>query len=197
MILDELNPPLTELPELQVWYRIQLLRAKKNSVRANGHILAPAGVLANRFDLPNQVASYLGDSPETALYEAIFRRKIFSYHMDDLRKRALVAFQVRQPIQLVDMRGLEERNPVLQAERYGITQGFALECWQRGLDGVHYASAQHPRHDCICLFPSGIAKTRRLSVTPLVEPITQALHKSVVTAAWGSQVPIVPSDKAT
>lgn len=191
MNFKELNPPIIELPAHQIWHRVQRKTARKDSVRISGFVLAPSGGLAGRFDLADEPTAYLGDSPETALYESLFRREVRSCHWDRLQQRALVSFETLHRLRLVDLRGLEERYPVLQSLRYDSTQSFALDCRQRDLHGILYASAQHPYHGCVCLFKAGIEKTKRISSTPLVKPDTEQLHKAVMVAVRGSQVPIV------
>lgn len=191
MNLKELNPPITELPAHQIWHRVQRKTARSDSVRVNGFVLAPPGILAGRFDLADEAIAYLGDSPETALYESLFRREVRSCHWDRLQQRTLTSFEALQRLRLADLRGLEERYPVLQSLRYESTQRFALDCRQQGLDGIFYASAQHARHGCICLFRSGIDKTKRTSSVPLVKSGTEQLHRAVVVAALGSQVPVL------
>lgn len=191
MNFKELNPPITELPARQIWHRVQRKTARMDSVRVNGFLLAPPGGLTGRFDLAGEPIAYLGDSPETALYESLFRREVRSCHWDRLQQRVLASFEMLHRLRLVDLRGLEERYPVLQSLRYESTQSFALDCRQQDLDGIVYASAQHPHHGCVCLFDSGIDKAKRTSSTALVKPGTEQLHQAAVAAAWGSQVPIV------
>ena len=130
MNLKELNPPITQLPAHQIWRRVQRRTVRRDSVRINGFVLAPPGVLAGRFDLSSEAIAYLGDSPETALYESLFRREVRSCHWDRLQQRALTSFQILQGLRLADLRGLEERYPVLQSLRYESTQQFALDCRQ-------------------------------------------------------------------
>lgn len=191
MNFKELDPPITDFPPHQIWHRVQRKTARSDSVRINGFVLAPPGGLAGRFDLASEPTAYLGDSEETALYESLFRREARSCHWDRLRQRALARFETLHRLRLVDLRGLEERYPVLQSLRYESTQSFALDCRRQALDGILYASAQHPHHGCVCLFKSGIEKTKRTSSIALVKPGTEQLHKAAVTAAWGSQVPII------
>jgi RES domain len=136
-------------------------------------------------------AAYLADSPETALYESVFRREVRNCHWDRLLERAMVTFETRASLRLADLRGLEERYPVLQSMRYETSQKFAQDCLKQGLHGILYASAQHPHHSCICLFKSGIEQTKKLTVFALVEPGTGHLFKSAANAARGSQVPII------
>lgn len=191
MNLHDLHPPTLEISAHETLYRIQRTRARRDSVRIKGYVLAPIGGLTGRFDLPDEPIAYLADSPETALYEAVFRREVRSYHWDRLLERSLVAFETRTCLQLVDLRGLEESYPVLQSMRYELSQKFAQDCQQKGLHGIVYASAQHPRHSCICLFKLGIERTIKRMAIALVEPISGNLHHTVVNAARGSQVPII------
>jgi RES domain-containing protein len=130
----------------------------------------PAGrALAGRFDLAGEPTAYLADSPETALYESLFRREVRSCYITRIEQRALVSFETRSPVRLVDLRGLEEQYPVLQSMRYDTSQAFAQACVGQALHGVLYASAQHPSHSCVCLFQSGIERTRKVEVTALVQ----------------------------
>lgn len=191
MNFKELNPPIIELPAHQIWHRIQRKTARSDSVRKNGFVLAPSGGLVGRFDLVNEPTAYLGDSPETALYESLFRREVRSCHWDRLQQRVLTRFETQHALRLVDLRGLEERYPVLQSLRYEATQGFAQDCRQQELNGILYASAQHPYHGCVCLFQSGIEKAKRIFSIPLVKSGTEQLHDAVVLAARGSEVPII------
>jgi hypothetical protein len=185
------TPPILEVPAHQVWHRVQRKTARKDSVRHKGYVLAPPGGLAGRFDLADEATAYLGDSPETALYESLFRREVRSCHFSRIEQRALLSFETRLPLRLVDLRGLEAHYPVLQSMRYETSQAFAAACRQQRLHGVLYASAQHPSHSCVCLFGSGIDRTRKLEAVALVQPGTGLLHRAVVVAARGSQVPIV------
>ena len=191
MNFDDLNPPYIELPPHYVWYRIQRLKARFDSVRTRGFVLAPPGPLSGRFDLFDEPTAYLADTELTALYESLFRREVRSCHLDQVKARALVTFRTKDRLRLVDLRGLEERYPVLQSLRYETTQAFATSCRQGGAHGIIYASAQHSTHACICLFPEGVARMVRSANTPLVQPGTERLHRSVVLAARGSEVPII------
>jgi RES domain len=184
-------PPILEIPAHQIWHRVQRATARRGSVRLKGYVLAPTGGLTGRFDLADEPTAYLADGPETALYESVFRREVRSCHWDRLLERALVTFETRASLRLVDLRGLEERYPVLQSMRYEISQKFARDCRQLGLHGILYASAQHPHHSCVCLFQAGIEQTRKLTAFALVEAGTVNLLRSAANAARGSQVPIV------
>ena len=191
MNLSDLNPPFIELPEHQVWHRIQRARARFDSVRVRGFLMGPAGTLSGRFDLEDEATAYLSDSELTALYESLFRREARSCHLDRLKERTLTSFRTTSRLRLVDLRGLEERFPVLQSLRYESTQAFAADCRRSNAHGVLYASAQHPFHGCVCLFKEGIARMAKTTSAPLVQAGTERLHRSVVLAARGSQVPII------
>ena len=184
-------PPTLEIPAPQIWHRVQRATARRGSVRLKGYVLAPKGGLTGRYDLADEPAAYLADSPETALYKSVFRREVRSYHWDRLLERTMVTFETRASVHLADLRGLEERYPVLQSLRYEVSQKFAHDCRQQDLHGILYASAQHPHHSCVCLFKSAIEQTKKLTAFALVEPGTGHLLKSAANAARGSQVPIV------
>lgn len=76
----------------------------------------------------------------------------------------------------------------------GLSQEFANDCRAIGLDGILYASAQHPHHICIALFESGIAVLRKRGSQPLVKAGTNQLLQVVVDAVWRSGVPLVDFD---
>jgi RES domain-containing protein len=185
------TPPILEVPAHQVWHRVQRKSARKDSVRHKGYLLAPPGGLAGRFDLADEATAYLADSPETALYESLFRREVRSCHLSRIEQRALLSFETQAPLRLADLRGLETHYPVLQSMRYETSQAFAAACRQQGLHGVLYASAQHPSHSCICLFDAGMDRTKKVAAVDLLQAGTGLLHKAVVLAARGSQVPIL------
>ncbi|MDM0117947.1 RES family NAD+ phosphorylase [Variovorax sp. J22R133] len=163
-------------------YAGQRTRAISGSVRLNGHVLPPTGLMTGRFDLADEPTTYLADSEDTSMYEAVFRRDVHSVRLQRLKQRFLATFETIRRLRVADLRGLEEEHPVLQSARYLYTQEFALDCRRRGLGGILYASAQHANHGCICLFKSGISKMDRLAVTPLVSS-SQQLHRAVVRAA--------------
>lgn len=185
------TPQIVEIPAHKTWHRVQRTKARSDSVRLKGYVLAPTGGLTGRFDLAGEPNAYLADSPETALYESIFRREVRNCHWDRLLERSLLMFETRTSLRLADLRGLEERYPVLQSMRYETSQKFAQDCRQQDLHGILYASAQHPRHSCVCLFLAGIEQTKKLSAFALVESGTGNLLRSVANAARGSQMPIV------
>jgi hypothetical protein len=185
------TPPILEVPANHVWYRVQRKTARNDSVRRRGYVLAPAGGLTGRFDLADEPTAYLADTPETALYESLFRREVRSCHLSRIEQRALLSFEAQASLRLVDLRGLEAHYPVLQSMRYETSQAFAAASRQQGAHGVLYASAQHPSHSCICLFGAGIDRTKKVAAVDLVQAGTELLHKAVVSAARGSQVPIL------
>ncbi len=94
-------------------------------------------------------------------------------------------------LRLTDVRALAEPYPVLQAQRITVTQGFAQECRAQQLDGIVYASAQHPLHACVALFESGMAQVKKVSSLPLVKSCTKQLLTCVTDAARRSGVPLM------
>ncbi len=194
MNLKDLKPPLIELPAGQIFYRVQLLRARPGSIRVNSLLLPPAGVLSGRFCLPNQTTAYLADSADTALFESQFRRDTTSRSLSDLRRRALLRFTTTGPLRLVDLRPLAEPYPLLQSLRTAQTQVIGQESFEAGYQGLVYASAQHPQHACVCLFSDGIQVLKRQQQWPLVQPGTRQLLQLVVDAARRSGVPLLGDD---
>ena len=170
---------------------MQLTRARKTSVRMNGFLLAPTGLKTGRFCLQGEATAYLADSELTALYESIFRRDVYSRSLDELARKSLVQFTTKGRLRLADLRHLAEPYPVLQAQRIGITQAFAQECRAQLLDGIVYASAQHPQHACIALFESGMSQLKKVAALPLVKPRTRQLLTCVTNAARRSGVPLI------
>lgn len=195
MNLKDLNPPLIELPAGQTFYRVQLLRARSDTVKINGLLLAPAGTLSGRFCLPDQVTAYLADSVDTALFESRFRRDTKIRRLEEFQKRALVQFGTMNSLRLLDLRQLAESYPLLQSLRYEQTQSLAFESFNAGHQGVIYASAQQAEHACICLFPAGIVALKRQQQQPLVKPGTRRLLHVVLDAARRSGVPVFGNDE--
>ena len=191
MKFKDLKPSLIQLPAGQNFYRVQLTRARKTSVRINGLLLSPTGLKTGRFCLDTEPTAYMADSEHTALYESMFRRDIQSRSLSDLAKRSLAKFSNKAPLRLADLRGLAATYPVLQAQRFSSTQAFAKECRQHDLDGIIYESAQHPHHTCVAVFESGIAKLKKVSSLPLVKPNSRQLLRCVTEAARRSAVPLI------
>lgn len=194
MNLKDLKPPLIELPAGQTFFRVQLLRARRGTVKTNGLLLAPAGTLSGRFCLPDQVTAYLADSVDTALFESRFRRDTKIRRLEEFQKRALARFVTTSSLRLLDLRQLAESYPLLQSLRYEQTQALAFESFNAGHQGVIYASAQQAEHACICLFPSGIVALKREQQQPLVKPGTRRLLHVVLDAARRSGVPLMDVD---
>ena len=191
MTISAKQVPKIELPVGQVFHRVQRNVVRKGSVKINHMILPPAGTKAGRFCLATGVTAYLADSIETALHEAVFRRELKTFvALEDLRLKALGTFTSKEPLRLVDLRGFEEQYPVLQSQRIQHTQSFAEECFGERCDGILYASAQHPHHECVCLFETGAKKLGFVQAWPLVKPGTDILHRAVVEAARRSGVEI-------
>ena len=191
MNLKELKPPILELAQQQTLFRIQLTKARPSSVRLNGLLLAPPGLLTGRFCLPAGVTGYFADSPHTALYEAVFRREVPSCSLEMLRTRSLVTVHTTGSIRVADMRGLAEPYPFLQSKRMHLTQSLAAQMRASDIEGVLYESAQHSGHACLCFFDNGLAKAKRVAALPLVEPGTARLLHVVTEAARRSGVPLV------
>jgi hypothetical protein len=111
MTFIELNPPVIELPENQTWHRVQRTRTISASVRLNGYLLPPTGLLTGRFDLPDELLAYLANSEDTALYEAVFRREVHSYPLQRLEERSLASFETTKRLRVAALRGWKNGTP--------------------------------------------------------------------------------------
>lgn len=193
MKFKDLNPPILELPPLNVFHRVQLLRRRATSLQINGLFMPPVGLMHGRFCLPNEPVAYLADSEETALYESLLRRETVSRSLSELRRKCLVEVVTTDALRLADLLGLAEPYPLLQSLRVAQTQELAASCRAIGLDGVFYASAQHPQHNCLAVFQSGIARLRKRRVQQLVKPGSSRLLQVMHSALWRSGVPLEES----
>lgn len=191
MKFKDLNPSVVELASANVFYRVQLVRARSSNVVINGVSLPPVGLMSGRFCLSDEPVAYLADSQETALYESLLRRETVSRSLVELRRKCLVTFETASKLRLADLRRLAEPYPVLQSLRFTQTQEFAKDCRSQGLDGIIYASAQHPHHDCTALFRSGIEQLRKIESQRLVKLGSDRLLGVLATALWRSGVPLV------
>lgn len=190
MKFKDLNPPVIELPAPSVFHRVQLIRSRTTSLQMNGLSMPPVGLMHGRFCLPNEPVAYLADGQETALYESLLRRETVSRSLSELRRKCLVEFVTTGPLRLADLRGLAESYPVLQSLRVAQTQELAADCRAIALDGVVYASAQHPLHNCLALFQSGITRLSKRSSLRLVKPGSNRLLQVLQMALWRSGVPL-------
>jgi hypothetical protein len=190
MKFKDLNPSIIELAAPSVFYRVQLIRSRSKSVQINGLSMPPVGLMYGRFCLPDEPVAYLADSQETSLYESLLRRETTSRSLTELRRRYLVEFATTGALRLADLRSLAEPYPVLQSLRVTQTQELAADCRAKALNGVAYASAQHPNHTCIALFQSGIAKLVKRNSHRLIKVGTNRLLQVLQVALWCSQVPL-------
>ena len=160
MKFKDLNPPVVELPSPCVLHRVQLIRPRASSLRMNGLSMPPVGLMQGRFCLSNEPVAYLADSPETG------------------------------SLRFVNEPATTEIYTVLQSLRIAQTQELAVDCRAMALDGVVYASAQHPQHFCVALFHSGIGQLSKRSSQRLVKTGTNRLLQVLQTALWRSGVPL-------
>ncbi len=191
MKFKDLDPSVVELPANQVFYRVQLIRARSSSVLLHGLSLPPAGLMQGRFCLPGESVAYLADSPETALYESLLRRETSSRNLSEFRRRCLVEFVTLGTLRLADLRELAEPYPVLQSLRVAQTQECAQDCHSMGLDGILYASAQHAHHDCMALFERGMSRLKKRGSQRLVKAGTHRLLRVLHLALSRSGVPLL------
>lgn len=179
------------IPAGQTFFRTQRARATRQTVRRGPLKLAPAGVMSGRFDLADVPTAYLAEAPETALYEAVFRREVVAVSMSALGQRELLAAQLLREVQLGDLRPHAGTWPILQSLRHSQTRELAAQAHAAGFDGFIYRSAQQFGQDCIVLFDPDAASTKALWRTPLVN-VAGAVNRWVAAAVRGSGVPLVP-----
>ena len=134
--------------------------------------------------------AYFALAPETALYEAVFRREAASVSISLLAQRELLAIQLIADVQLLDLRG-HASVPVLQSLRFAETHELALQAWRSGVDGMIYKSAQQFGQDCVVLFDPPASATKSLWKTRLVNEYG-AVSRWVAFAARASGMPLVP-----
>lgn len=173
----------------QSLFRVQ--RARRAAVRRGPLKLAPAGLLSGRFDLPDVPCAYFGEAPDTALYEALFRREAPLLALHEFRLRELLAVQVRRNLQLGDLRPHAPNWPVLQSLRFSETQELATDAYAAGLEGLIYRSVQQHGQDCVVLFDPDANVVAATTKTSLLGP-GDSLNRWVVLAAERSRVPLVP-----
>ncbi|GAB4122147.1 MAG: hypothetical protein Fur0014_21570 [Rubrivivax sp.] len=143
---------------------LPLLRVQRSAaigaaiVRGPLH-LPPIGSLSGRFDLAGVPCAYLAEAPDTALFEALFRRESTGVSVAALRLRRLPAVQTRADLVLGDLRPHATAWPALQSLRFSETQAIwrmalangqgAVNRWvahaARPLEGAARAPSAAPR----------------------------------------------------
>lgn len=192
MNLDTLEfVPELRLPPGATLYRVQLSRARCDSQRIGPLRLAPPGLMSGRFDLSGAPVAYFAESPDTALYEAVFRREVLAVSLARLSQRSLLSLQTDSSLRLADLRAHAAAWPVLQSLRFVATQALAADLHRRGFDGIVYRSAQHHGQDCHALFGPALSHLRRGWSQPLVDA-SGGLHQLCAQALRASQIPLVP-----
>ena len=170
-------------------FRIQ--RTHRNAILRGPLTLAPVGLLPGRFDLPNMPCAYFAEVPDTALYEALFRREAPWLSVHELRARELLEIRIRRNMSLGDLRPHTPSWPVLQSLRFNETEELASDAHAAGLEGLIYRSAQQHGQDCLVLFDPSASEVELRARSPLVGT-NGALNRWVVLAAQRSKVPLVP-----
>lgn len=187
--LEHLSP--YRLAQGQSLFRIQR-RAVMGSAIVRGDLhLVPIGSLSGRFDLADVPSAYLAEAPDTALFEAVFRRESTGVSVSALQLRELLAVQTNAELVLGDLRPHATAWPVLQSLRFSETQALATGAHRAGFDGLIYRSAQHVAQDCVVLFDPGSAATKPLWRAALANR-QGAVNNWVADAARRSRVPLLP-----
>jgi hypothetical protein len=181
----------TSIPPGQSYFRVQRSKLSKSTVLKGPLKLAPPGRLAGRFDLSDTPCAYLAEAPETALYEAVFRREASLVSLSSLANQELVAVQTCRAISVADLRPHAGTWPVLQSLRLSETQELASELQAAGFDGAMYRSAQQYGYDCIALFGPSASLFKGIRVQALADSAGR-LNKHLAQAALHSRVPLGP-----
>jgi len=185
------NIPIIEIPPQTEIFRTQLIKARTGTIRKNGIKTSPPSMFG-RYSVKDSACAYFADSKFTALLEAHFRRDVAVCNLSALAAREISHFETTQSVRLAYLCGLEEAYPFLQATRYAQTQILAQRFWDAGLDGVQWASVQHPGHSCICLFQRAFGAVKLQSAMPLVNKKRKILLNGAIMAARRAGVVIVP-----
>lgn len=180
-----------KLPAGQSLYRVQRKTATPETIRRGPLKLAPLGMGVGRFDLTATPCAYLAESPETSLYESVFRREATGVSLTRLAQQELLTVQITQEIDVGDLRPHAPSWPVLQSLRYSETRELAEAAFAAGYRGLFYRSAQQFGQDCIVWFDPPAGAVKVLSRTTLVNE-SGALSRWAFDAARRSRVPLVP-----
>lgn len=192
MNLNDLNYISTfTLAQGQTFFRVQRAKTGKQTVRRGPLKLGPCGLLNGRFDLPGAPCAYIAETPETALFESVFRREATSVSVSSLRRLEALAVQLASPLALADLRPHAATWPVLQSLRLHETQELSAQLNAAGFGGVIYRSAQQYGHDCVVVFNPGATLFKSVWRTLLVDAQGR-LSRHVALAAQTSKVPLVP-----
>lgn len=183
--------PEHHVPIAFTLYRVQRAAARPGTVAIGALKLAPAGLLASRFDLTAHPVGYFAEGPETAVYESLARREALSLPLSIVATRQLLAMQSTRSMRLADLRPHTSTWPFLQSLRYASTQQIAADADSLGYEGVLYRSAQQYGQDCVTLFGPALSALKLVRRVPLVDAMG-GLHRAVANALLGSQVPLVP-----
>ena len=176
----------------QILYRIQRLRARAGTLSVGPLRVAPAHLLAGRFDLKGVPVGYFAETPETAAYETFARRETLHVSAATLAQRGLLCVKTTRPLTMLDLRPHTGSWPVLQSLRFGQTQALAADAAAEGFDGVMYHSVQHFSRDCFAVFGSALDAVKLVWRQHLVERMTGNVHQVAAEALRGSQLPLVP-----
>ncbi len=182
-----------ELAPGEKLYRIERRHRQPGAVSLQGfHFRPPGATCFGRFDPQNAVTGYFGDEPKTAIYETLLRRERVSVSLGDFKARILLSTRSKARLKLADLRPWAQHMPVLVSTRYRYCQDLGQACFDAGLDGLVYLSAQHPGHHCFVLFPAGLHKLSRPTRTALVLPAGNRLLKCAAQAIYAAQIPLTP-----
>jgi hypothetical protein len=193
MTLSLSDCPIVEFSPLALLrnsYRVQRTNSLETTVVHGGFLLPPRGSLNGRFDVPQAATAYFAASMSTAILESVARRNKQAIALADLMSREIVCVKQIAALRLIDTRGLERYFQDLVADRYSRCQRLALQAYDAGLDGVIYASAQHPASFCFSVFESQLDKLRIVEHIPMVSGRGKRLFKVVQDTLESANFPV-------
>ena len=173
------------------WYRVERRTRRRGGTVIAGYSLPPTGHRVGRFDVTTCAVGYFADSPLTTSYETLFRRETTHRTLADVGERHVLRATLRAPLRLLDLCGAEASSPVLVSTRYAETQALAVAAHAQNVDGIRYASPQHPSHQCIAVFEPALKKLGIVEKTPLVDSTGLRVHRWVAQTQRGSLVPLI------
>ncbi len=185
------GPPAA--PVAGTLYRIQLSKPRATTLNYGGVYVAPGGLMACRYDLPAVAVAYFTFDESTAMYETFARREAALVPLAVLGLRSLLTASFSGAgLNIADLRPHTSDWPALQSMRYSSTQDLARDLVSAGCAGALYASAQRPGSDCLALFGAAvIGLVSVLRTDPLYDVTAGRLHRCVVDAARGAELPVV------
>lgn len=157
-----------EVPLGTVLYRVQYTEVRADTIQRGPLKMYGGAALSGRFDLGDRPIAYLAELPQTALYEAVFRKNADMVRLEALVDRELIAVKTARTLLVADLRPFASHFPVLHSSRIHETQELAAAIAKTDLEGLIRQSAQQADRACIVLFDPPADAVSLLWRSPLV-----------------------------